>query len=67
MPIYEFRCQDCGEQFEELVSATEESVPCPKCQSPKTGRIISLISSKGMNSACNSCSTSSCKTSSGFT
>lgn len=37
MPIYEYMCQDCGEQFEKFVrsmSATAEA-KCPKCGSAK--------------------------------
>ena len=33
MPIYEYRCQDCGSKFEKLVRR-ESDVPeleCPKC------------------------------------
>ncbi len=33
MPIYEYRCQDCGERFEKLVrrSAEGPEVVCPSC------------------------------------
>lgn len=41
MPIYEYRCEACGEEFEELVSATADSPPCPKCKSKKTGKLLS--------------------------
>ena len=30
MPIYDFRCDACGAEFEELVRA-EELPPCPQC------------------------------------
>ena len=33
MPMYEYRCNKCGEIFEELVSSDDEKVPCPKCGS----------------------------------
>ena len=29
MPMYEFRCNKCGGTFEELVFASDETVPCP--------------------------------------
>jgi putative FmdB family regulatory protein len=32
MPLYDFRCPACGKVFEELVSAKQQSLPCPDCQ-----------------------------------
>jgi putative FmdB family regulatory protein len=56
MPIYEFKCGDCGEQFEDLVSADVDTIPCPYCNSGTVYRLISLVSSKGMSSGgCQSC------------
>ena len=32
MPIYEYRCQDCGTRFEKLVRASDADGPvCPSC------------------------------------
>ena len=32
MPIYEYRCEACGERFEEFLStSTKPAPPCPKC------------------------------------
>ncbi|MCW5964046.1 MAG: zinc ribbon domain-containing protein [Bryobacterales bacterium] len=33
MPIREFHCTDCGQEFEKIVRATAdpESIPCPTC------------------------------------
>ena len=33
MPIYEYKCQDCGSKFEKLVrrSADAEALECPSC------------------------------------
>lgn len=34
MPLYEYKCPECGEKFEELASASsQEPVECPKCGS----------------------------------
>lgn len=43
MPIYEFKCLECGEYFEILVIKTEESVEmaCPKCKAENFERILS--------------------------
>lgn len=42
MPIFEYRCSDCNEQFEELVlSRTPTRVECPRCTSTKVQQLIS--------------------------
>ena len=39
MPIYEFICQSCGNEFEQIRSFTDSSVPvCTKCQSAEVVR-----------------------------
>jgi putative FmdB family regulatory protein len=40
MPIYEYQCAACGQVFEEIVFG-EKAVPCPKCASGKTEKLIS--------------------------
>jgi len=63
MPIYEYACKKCGNEFEALVAMSAKDNPCcPKCDSPKVKKKMSIIaSSKG---GCGSCaSTSSCSSS----
>jgi putative FmdB family regulatory protein len=44
MPIYEFRCDACGERFEEYLSmSTKPDPPCPKCGGAKTERLLSTF------------------------
>jgi putative FmdB family regulatory protein len=45
MPIYEYRCQACGEEFEKLVrsSADADQVECPRCQQVHVKRRLSLF------------------------
>lgn len=31
MPIFEYRCEDCGTKFEKLVRRPTEAVECPSC------------------------------------
>jgi putative FmdB family regulatory protein len=39
VPIYEFICQSCGNEFEQIQSFTDSSVPaCTKCQSVEVVR-----------------------------
>ena len=37
MPLYDFHCRRCGEEFEELVSASA-TPPCPACGAPDPER-----------------------------
>ncbi len=46
MPIFEYKCEDCGYEFEELVFDRDECPPCPKCQSTNTGTLMSAVRSK---------------------
>jgi putative FmdB family regulatory protein len=41
MPIYEFRCESCGERFEALVDAGTESTECRSCGAAETRRVLS--------------------------
>lgn len=44
MPIYEYECRACGEQFDKLflsLSRVPAEIACPKCQSSETRRLIS--------------------------
>lgn len=42
MPIYEYRCDQCGHEFEEMRRITDETLPpCHKCASGATHRLIS--------------------------
>ncbi|TEU13656.1 MAG: zinc ribbon domain-containing protein [Anaerolineales bacterium] len=51
MPIYEYRCQECGESFDKFVRSMSFSgeVECPHCHSKRCKKSISLfgISSSG--------------------
>jgi len=61
MPLYEYRCKDCGEEFEKQLRFSEASqLPaCPKCSSASTqkklSRVIALNLSGGGSSAGGSC------------
>ena len=41
MPIYEYACEKCGNEFELLVRGKEKAA-CPKCKSVKLERKLSL-------------------------
>lgn len=41
MRCYDFRCEDCGRVFEELVEGEGEAVTCPACASTHATRQLS--------------------------
>ena len=41
MPIFEYRCDDCGHEFEELVLKTSGPSRCPKCGKKKLQKLLS--------------------------
>jgi putative FmdB family regulatory protein len=44
MPIYEYKCNDCGNLYELLLPRMEEKPrPCPKCTSANTEKLMSAI------------------------
>jgi putative FmdB family regulatory protein len=63
MPLFEYRCADCGVKFDELVSSADESVACPKCRSSKTEKLLSVFAasvSSGSSSSSPSCARPGC-------
>jgi putative FmdB family regulatory protein len=68
MPIYEYTCNECGEDFEKLVSGTNPDVSCPKCISKNITKKFSLFGMSGVEkpvtssggAGCSSCSKSTC-------
>ena len=43
MPIFEYECGKCGQQFEFLVLPTSDAPKCPQCSSKKLTQMISLF------------------------
>ncbi|MBU2495280.1 MAG: zinc ribbon domain-containing protein [Candidatus Omnitrophica bacterium] len=69
MPIYCYRCEDCGFGFEKLVRASEEKPEaCPKCRGKtkkefapfSIGRGSSSPSPASGGSSCAGCRSGSC-------
>ena len=42
MPLYEFECKPCGQQFETLVTASRQPA-CPSCESRDLEKLISVF------------------------
>jgi len=66
MPIYEYRCQDCGTVFETILFSTPTHVTCPACHAENVERqpsAFAIAGSPGRTSAgasCSGCRRSSC-------
>ena len=68
MPLFEFSCIKCENEFEKLMLGSTPKPPvCPECSSPEVTRLMSAASFKSngkmaSNSghSCSSCSTSNC-------
>ena len=41
MPIYEYRCGDCGHEFEKLVKLGASPPPCPTCEGSDVTKRVS--------------------------
>ena len=63
MPIFEYKCNACGEDFEKLVYGSQ-AIQCPKCSSKDIRKKFSRFGMSGVenpgSSGCSSCSSSSC-------
>ena len=53
MPIYEFECHECGDNFETLVSSFSaiDKVTCPVCESGDVHKRLSTFAVKGSQSS----------------
>lgn len=66
MPIYEYKCTQCNEEFEMLVFGNK-NVDCPKCMSSEVKKKLSVFGMSGVekpfagsSSDCTSCSKGTC-------
>jgi len=65
MPIFEYKCSKCSEEFEKLVFGSQE-VTCPKCNCKDVKKKFSVFGMSGVEhqtssgSGCTSCSSGSC-------
>lgn len=70
MPIFEFHCDKCQEDFEKIVFNSSTKIQCPRCQSAKVSKKISAFSFKSgskfvassHSGGCGSCSSHHCGT-----
>ena len=45
MPIYEYHCNDCGDDFEKFLRSmfSKETITCPQCGSEHVAKALSLF------------------------
>jgi len=68
MPIYEFKCSACDNQFEALVLGSRDKICCPQCKGNDLQRLMSACAFKSGesftpasgSSGCTSCSSHNC-------
>lgn len=66
MPIYEFSCPGCRDEFEKLVMGSRTEVACPACGSARVERRMSVFGVKSggrftssLGSDCSGCAPAS--------
>ncbi len=71
MPIFEYHCPKCEEDFEKIVFNDKTKVQCPKCNNGKVSKKVSAFSFKSgskfvaassKGGGCGSCSSHHCST-----
>lgn len=55
MPLFEYRCEDCGEKFDAFFRRAEdaenEEISCPACSSTRVRKLFSLLGIGGSESS----------------
>lgn len=49
MPIFEYRCRECGAKFEKIVSGTATEVTCRNCASRRVDKLLSVFAVAGVS------------------
>jgi putative FmdB family regulatory protein len=61
MPIYEYVCDDCQAQFEQIVMSAKQKIACPKCGSKHHTLQLSVFSAgKSAHSSSSAAPAASC-------
>ena len=43
MPLFEFKCRDCGTTFEKIVPSATTQVACKECESSEVEKLLSVF------------------------
>lgn len=62
MALYEYRCAECGTEFEKIISPANQKkkVVCPTCSSKRVKRKLSLFASSRAGASASSGGDTSC-------
>ena len=68
MPIFEYHCNACEADFEELVRSSDEKVKCSECGSARITKLMSIFGfksgetfvSSSSGDGCDNCSSGTC-------
>jgi putative FmdB family regulatory protein len=47
MPIFEYKCGECGAKFEKISHTSSTEVLCKNCSSPKVEKLLSVFAVAG--------------------
>jgi putative FmdB family regulatory protein len=47
MPIFEYRCRECGTRFERIVSSGQNTTTCKQCGSKRVEQLLSVFAVVG--------------------
>ena len=71
MPIFEYHCPACDENFEKIVFNNKTKIQCPRCNSAKVAKKVSafsfksgskFVASSSKSGGCSSCAGHHCST-----
>ncbi len=62
MPIFEYACAACGNEFETLVRGSSPAVECPKCHGTDLRKKLSAFASRSGTAAASADWPSACQT-----
>jgi putative FmdB family regulatory protein len=43
MPIFEYKCRDCGTTFEKIVFSSSDRIACKSCESERVDKLLSTF------------------------
>lgn len=56
MPIFDFKCQECGYKFDLMISnANKDQAKCPQCGAEKLQQLLSSFSAPRAGTAVDAC------------
>ena len=62
MPLFEYKCRDCGTTFEKIVLSAATEVACKHCDSPRVEKLLSVFAVGGASRSAASLDSGPCST-----